>query len=282
MELTEAMRTTGTCRYFRPRSRARRRAARGVRRRPLRPAGRQPAAGALGRRAGRRHQAGARRPLPAAVEGLPRRDRHRRGQRRRAAPRACRTPTTSPSTSRPCRRSSSRARSSPGCTPPTRSWGASRSSAARRSTRPCRTSCLALRDQGVGSAVTTLLCTAEPQVRELLAIPDGFVTAVPRRGRLPGEAVPAQARRDRPSRRSSSPSRSAPRCSRSTRRCAPPPRRRSGGRRSATSCAATRAPSRARSRSSPTRPTGPSSPTPSSTSWPTGGRTCSRRRRGPG
>ncbi len=37
--------------------------------------------------------------------------------------------------------------------------------------------CLALRDQGVASAVTTLLCHAEPQVRELLEIPDGFITA---------------------------------------------------------------------------------------------------------
>ncbi|MHA6797479.1 nitroreductase family protein (plasmid) [Pseudonocardia bannensis] len=37
--------------------------------------------------------------------------------------------------------------------------------------------CLALRDQGVASAVTTLLCHAEPQVRELLEIPDGFLTA---------------------------------------------------------------------------------------------------------
>ena len=37
--------------------------------------------------------------------------------------------------------------------------------------------CLALRDQGVGSAVTTLLCHEEPKVRELLNIPDGFLTA---------------------------------------------------------------------------------------------------------
>ncbi|MEV1292854.1 nitroreductase family protein [Pseudonocardia sp. NPDC049635] len=37
--------------------------------------------------------------------------------------------------------------------------------------------CLALRDQGVGSAITTLLCAREPEVRELLAIPDGFITA---------------------------------------------------------------------------------------------------------
>lgn len=37
--------------------------------------------------------------------------------------------------------------------------------------------CLALRDQGVGSAVTTLLCHEEPEVRKLLHIPDEFLTA---------------------------------------------------------------------------------------------------------
>ncbi|QBJ95765.1 nitroreductase family protein [Rhodococcus sp. ABRD24] len=37
--------------------------------------------------------------------------------------------------------------------------------------------CLALRDQGVGSAVTTLLCHDEIKVKELLGIPDGFITA---------------------------------------------------------------------------------------------------------
>lgn len=37
--------------------------------------------------------------------------------------------------------------------------------------------CLALRDLGVATAVTTLLCSDEPQVREMLAIPEGFVTA---------------------------------------------------------------------------------------------------------
>jgi nitroreductase len=37
--------------------------------------------------------------------------------------------------------------------------------------------CLALRDQGVGSAVTTLLCHEEPAVSELLGIPEGFITA---------------------------------------------------------------------------------------------------------
>jgi nitroreductase len=37
--------------------------------------------------------------------------------------------------------------------------------------------CLALRDQGVATAVTTLLCLSEPQVREILDIPDDFITA---------------------------------------------------------------------------------------------------------
>jgi len=37
--------------------------------------------------------------------------------------------------------------------------------------------CLALRAQGVGSAVTTLLCAVEPQVRELLQVPDDHITA---------------------------------------------------------------------------------------------------------
>lgn len=36
--------------------------------------------------------------------------------------------------------------------------------------------CLALRDQGVASAVTTLLCLSEPQVKELLGIPEGVIT----------------------------------------------------------------------------------------------------------
>jgi nitroreductase len=37
--------------------------------------------------------------------------------------------------------------------------------------------CLALRDQGVASAFTTLLCITEPAVRELLQIPEEFITA---------------------------------------------------------------------------------------------------------
>jgi nitroreductase len=37
--------------------------------------------------------------------------------------------------------------------------------------------CLACRDLGLGTALTTLLCRREPQVRELLAIPEGIATA---------------------------------------------------------------------------------------------------------
>ena len=36
---------------------------------------------------------------------------------------------------------------------------------------------LKAREIGLGAALTTLLCEAEPEVRELLAIPEGFVTA---------------------------------------------------------------------------------------------------------
>lgn len=37
--------------------------------------------------------------------------------------------------------------------------------------------CLALRAQGVASALTTLLVHSEPEVKELLGIPDGIITA---------------------------------------------------------------------------------------------------------
>ena len=53
--------------------------------------------------------------------------------------------------------------------------------------------CLALRDQGVGTAFTTLLCIEEPQVRELLAIPDGFITAGHIAVGYPEQAVPREA-----------------------------------------------------------------------------------------
>jgi nitroreductase len=37
--------------------------------------------------------------------------------------------------------------------------------------------CLALRNQGVATSFTTLLCMFEPQVKELLGIPDDYATA---------------------------------------------------------------------------------------------------------
>lgn len=37
--------------------------------------------------------------------------------------------------------------------------------------------CIALRDQGVATSFTTLLCHSEPEVKELLGIPDDFLTA---------------------------------------------------------------------------------------------------------
>lgn len=37
--------------------------------------------------------------------------------------------------------------------------------------------CLALRAEGIGTAITTLLCRVEDEVRQLLAIPDDFGTA---------------------------------------------------------------------------------------------------------
>ena len=59
--------------------------------------------------------------------------------------------------------SSSRARSWPGCTPPTRSWGGSRSSAAGRSTPPCRTSCSRCATRA--SAARSRPCSARPSRR---------------------------------------------------------------------------------------------------------------------
>ena len=37
--------------------------------------------------------------------------------------------------------------------------------------------CLKAREEGLGSAITTLLCAYEPQVKALLEIPDGVITA---------------------------------------------------------------------------------------------------------
>ncbi|WP_226364577.1 nitroreductase family protein [Pseudonocardia sp. ICBG162] len=51
--------------------------------------------------------------------------------------------------------------------------------------------CLALRDQGVGSAVTTLLCHHEAAVRKLLEIPDGVLTAAHVAVGYPGKGFPS-------------------------------------------------------------------------------------------
>jgi nitroreductase len=55
--------------------------------------------------------------------------------------------------------------------------------------------CLALRDQGVGTAFTTLLCQEEPRVRELLAIPDGMITAGHLSVGYPEQPFPTKLRR---------------------------------------------------------------------------------------
>lgn len=51
--------------------------------------------------------------------------------------------------------------------------------------------CLALRAQGVASAITTLLCHFEPQVKELLGIPDGLITAAHIAVGYPAHGFPA-------------------------------------------------------------------------------------------
>lgn len=56
--------------------------------------------------------------------------------------------------------------------------------------------CLALRDQGVASAVTTLLCISEPKVRDLLAIPEGFITAAHVAVGYPAKGFPKKLTRD--------------------------------------------------------------------------------------
>jgi nitroreductase len=52
--------------------------------------------------------------------------------------------------------------------------------------------CLALRSQGVASAITTLLCHFEPQVKELLGIPDGLITAAHVAVGYPAHGFPAR------------------------------------------------------------------------------------------
>jgi nitroreductase len=54
---------------------------------------------------------------------------------------------------------------------------------------------LALRDQGVASALTTLLCAREPEVRELLAIPPEYATACHIAVGYPADGFPRRLRR---------------------------------------------------------------------------------------
>lgn len=52
--------------------------------------------------------------------------------------------------------------------------------------------CLALRDQGVATALTTLLVHSEPRVKELLGIPDGVITAAHIAVGYPARGFPAK------------------------------------------------------------------------------------------
>jgi len=51
---------------------------------------------------------------------------------------------------------------------------------------------LAARDEGLGTALTTLLCLAEPEVKRLLAIPDGVATAATVALGYPARPFPAR------------------------------------------------------------------------------------------
>jgi nitroreductase len=56
--------------------------------------------------------------------------------------------------------------------------------------------CLALRAQGVASALTTLLVHTEPQVKQLLRIPDGIITAAHIAVGYPEHGFPTRLTRD--------------------------------------------------------------------------------------
>lgn len=55
--------------------------------------------------------------------------------------------------------------------------------------------CLALRDAGVATTVTTLLCREEPAVREMLRIPDEYLTAAHVCAGYPARPFPTRLRR---------------------------------------------------------------------------------------
>ena len=52
--------------------------------------------------------------------------------------------------------------------------------------------CLALRNEGVATALTTLLCMFEPQVKELLGIPDEYATAAHITAGYPAKPFPTK------------------------------------------------------------------------------------------
>jgi len=54
---------------------------------------------------------------------------------------------------------------------------------------------LKARDEGLGTALTTLLCAVEPEVKSLLAIPDPFVTAAMVTLGWPAHAFPRRVKR---------------------------------------------------------------------------------------
>lgn len=55
--------------------------------------------------------------------------------------------------------------------------------------------CLALRNEGVATTLTTLLCLFEPQVKELLGIPDEYATAAHIVAGYPAKPFPTKLRR---------------------------------------------------------------------------------------
>jgi nitroreductase len=55
--------------------------------------------------------------------------------------------------------------------------------------------CIALRVEGVATTITTLLCEAEPEVKELLGIPDEYLTACHLAAGYPARGFPTKLRR---------------------------------------------------------------------------------------
>jgi len=55
--------------------------------------------------------------------------------------------------------------------------------------------CIAFRVAGVATTITTLLCGSEPEVKELLGIPDGYLTACHVAAGYPAKGFPTKLRR---------------------------------------------------------------------------------------